>query len=200
MAWPEAKTYALRITIMIYNNVNTAAAPTRGNPVASKYPWLSSTSTPMAMRLGRWWVLIGAGTAWSSNHAAGTDAVVCGRHSPGRTGANVYSGPIFAGHGRPDRAVDMIRRCNGLRGFGKSNSRFAATAYQSLTITLPGQGVSNSIDPTASSTCELIYLLLRTWGHAHYASDAMPRCLHTTDTCEKFRTSNTTPSALRGGG
>ena len=60
-----------------------------------------------------------------------------------------------------------------------------------------GEGTVNLVDPTLSSNCELLYHLLRAWD-AHITPDIATALLLgiTTDT-QSFKTSNTTPSALR---
>ncbi|HEX6292710.1 MAG TPA: bifunctional oligoribonuclease/PAP phosphatase NrnA [Herpetosiphonaceae bacterium] len=60
-----------------------------------------------------------------------------------------------------------------------------------------GEGSINLVDPTRSSNCELIYELLRAWD-ARITPDIATALLMgiTTDT-QSFKTSNTTPSALR---
>lgn len=60
-----------------------------------------------------------------------------------------------------------------------------------------GEGTVNLIDASLSSTCELIYRLLRAWD-AHITPEIATALLMgvITDT-QSFKTSNTTPSALR---
>jgi phosphoesterase RecJ-like protein len=60
-----------------------------------------------------------------------------------------------------------------------------------------GEGIINLVDPSLSSTCELLYCLLRAWD-ARITPDIATALLMgiTTDT-QSFKTSNTTPSALR---
>ncbi|HZB95253.1 MAG TPA: bifunctional oligoribonuclease/PAP phosphatase NrnA [Herpetosiphonaceae bacterium] len=64
-------------------------------------------------------------------------------------------------------------------------------------VTNSGEGSVNYVDPSRSSTCELIYELLRAWD-VRITPDIATALLFgiTTDT-QSFRTSNTTPSALR---
>lgn len=64
-------------------------------------------------------------------------------------------------------------------------------------VTNTGEGIVNYVDPSRSSTCELIFELLRAWEAP--ISPEIATCLLfgiITDT-QSFRTSNTTPSALR---
>ncbi|MBA3944690.1 MAG: bifunctional oligoribonuclease/PAP phosphatase NrnA [Herpetosiphonaceae bacterium] len=64
-------------------------------------------------------------------------------------------------------------------------------------VTNSGEGLCNLVDPLSSSTCELIYGLLRAWD-VEFTPELATALLFgiTTDT-QSFRTSNTTPSALR---
>ncbi|GAC1534166.1 MAG: bifunctional oligoribonuclease/PAP phosphatase NrnA [Herpetosiphon sp.] len=64
-------------------------------------------------------------------------------------------------------------------------------------VTNSGEGICNLVDPTRSSTCELLYELLAAW-NVEITSDIATALLFgiITDT-QSFRTSNSTPSALR---
>jgi phosphoesterase RecJ-like protein len=64
-------------------------------------------------------------------------------------------------------------------------------------VTNSGEGIVNLVDPSLSSSCELIYHLLRAW-NAEITPDMATALLMgiITDT-QSFKTSNTTPSALR---
>lgn len=64
-------------------------------------------------------------------------------------------------------------------------------------VTNSGQGVCNLVDPTISSTCELIYHLMRAWDTPISPDIATALLLGVTTDTQSFRTSNTTPSALR---
>lgn len=64
-------------------------------------------------------------------------------------------------------------------------------------VTNSGEGIVNLVDPSLSSTCELLYHLLQAWKAK--ITPAVATALLTgvvTDT-QSFKTSNTTPSALR---
>ena len=64
-------------------------------------------------------------------------------------------------------------------------------------VTNTGEGIVNFVDPTRSSTCELIYELLCAWQLAVTPDVATALLLGVTTDTQSFRTSNTTPSALR---
>lgn len=64
-------------------------------------------------------------------------------------------------------------------------------------VTNSGEGIANLVDPTISSTCELIYGLLRAWGATITPTIATALLFGITTDTQSFRTSNTTPSALR---
>lgn len=60
-----------------------------------------------------------------------------------------------------------------------------------------GEGLVNLIDASRSSNCELLYHLLRAWD-AHITPEiATPLLMGITTDTQSFKTSNTTPSALR---
>ncbi|MDQ5852054.1 MAG: bifunctional oligoribonuclease/PAP phosphatase NrnA [Chloroflexota bacterium] len=60
-----------------------------------------------------------------------------------------------------------------------------------------GEGIVNFVDPRRSSTCELIYELLRAWDFRITPEIATALLFGIVTDTQSFRTSNTTPSALR---
>lgn len=60
-----------------------------------------------------------------------------------------------------------------------------------------GEGTVNLVDPTLSSNCELLYHLLRAWDAQITPDIATALLLGITTDTQSFKTSNTTPSALR---
>ncbi len=64
-------------------------------------------------------------------------------------------------------------------------------------VTNSGEGSVNFVDPGRSSTCELIYELLRAWDVPVTPPIATALLFGITTDTQSFRTSNTTPSALR---
>ena len=64
-------------------------------------------------------------------------------------------------------------------------------------VTNTGEGVVNFVDPSRSSTCELIYELLRAWNIDPTPDIATALLFGIITDTQSFRTSNTTPSALR---
>ena len=64
-------------------------------------------------------------------------------------------------------------------------------------VTNSGEGVVNYVDASRSSTCELIYEVLRAWDFAITPEIATALLFGVITDTQSFRTSNTTPSALR---
>ncbi len=64
-------------------------------------------------------------------------------------------------------------------------------------VTNTGEGAVNFVDPTRSSTCELIYELLNAWKLEITPPIATALLFGVITDTQSFRTSNTTPSALR---
>jgi phosphoesterase RecJ-like protein len=64
-------------------------------------------------------------------------------------------------------------------------------------VTNSGEGNVNYVDASRSSTCELIYELLRAWDFPITPDIATALLFGITTDTQSFRTSNTTPSALR---
>jgi phosphoesterase RecJ-like protein len=64
-------------------------------------------------------------------------------------------------------------------------------------VTNSGEGIVNLIDPSLSSTCELLYQLLRAWGTRITPDVATALLMGVITDTQSFKTSNTTPSALR---
>lgn len=64
-------------------------------------------------------------------------------------------------------------------------------------VTNSGEGIVNLVDPAVSSTCELIYHLLRAWDAQITPQIATALLMGVTTDTQSFKTSNTTPSALR---
>lgn len=60
-----------------------------------------------------------------------------------------------------------------------------------------GEGVINLVDATKSSNCELLYELLRAWQATITPEIATALLMGITTDTQSFKTSNTTPSALR---
>lgn len=60
-----------------------------------------------------------------------------------------------------------------------------------------GEGMINLINPALSSNCELLYQLLRAWDAAITPDIATALLMGITTDTQSFKTSNTTPSALR---
>jgi phosphoesterase RecJ-like protein len=60
-----------------------------------------------------------------------------------------------------------------------------------------GEGLINLIDASLSSNCELLYQLLRAWNAQITPDIATPLLMGITTDTQSFKTSNTTPSALR---
>lgn len=60
-----------------------------------------------------------------------------------------------------------------------------------------GEGLINLIDSSRSSNCELLYELLKAWGAAITPEIATALLMGITTDTQSFKTSNTTPSALR---
>lgn len=60
-----------------------------------------------------------------------------------------------------------------------------------------GEGIVNLVDPSLSSTCELLYRLLRAWDGRITPGIATALLMGITTDTQSFKTSNTTPSALR---
>lgn len=60
-----------------------------------------------------------------------------------------------------------------------------------------GEGAISLVNPAISSTCELVYSLLHTWDVAITPMIATALLFGVTTDTQSFRTSNTTPSALR---
>lgn len=63
-------------------------------------------------------------------------------------------------------------------------------------VTNTGEGVVNYVDPSRSSTCELIYELLRAWDMRITPEMATALLFGILTDTQSFHTSNTTPSAL----
>ncbi len=63
-------------------------------------------------------------------------------------------------------------------------------------VTNTGEGAVNYVDPGRSSTCELIYELLRAWDFPIGADVATSLLFGILTDTQNFKTSNTTPSAL----
>ncbi len=64
-------------------------------------------------------------------------------------------------------------------------------------VTNSGEGLCNLVDPSTSSTCELIYGLLHAWELEFTPVLATALLFGIMTDTQSFRTSNTTPSALR---
>ena len=64
-------------------------------------------------------------------------------------------------------------------------------------VTNSGEGAVNFVDPRRSSTCELVFDLLRAWNFSPTPEIATALLLGMVTDTQSFRTSNTTPSALR---
>src|SRR4051794_3507887 len=64
-------------------------------------------------------------------------------------------------------------------------------------VTNSGEGIVNFVDPGRSSTCELIYQLLRAWDVPITPDIATALLFGVTTDTQSFRTSNTDASALR---
>ncbi len=64
-------------------------------------------------------------------------------------------------------------------------------------VTNSGEGIINLVDPSLSSTCELIYQLLRAWNATLTPDVATALLMGVITDTQSFKTSNTTPSALR---
>jgi phosphoesterase RecJ-like protein len=64
-------------------------------------------------------------------------------------------------------------------------------------VTNTGEGVVNFVDPSRSSTCELIYELLCAWNFPITSRIATALLFGIMTDTQSFHTSNTTPSALR---
>jgi bifunctional oligoribonuclease and PAP phosphatase NrnA len=64
-------------------------------------------------------------------------------------------------------------------------------------VTNSGEGVVNLVDPARSSTCELVFELLRAWGAPISPEVATALMLGVVTDTQSFRTTNTSPSALR---
>ncbi len=64
-------------------------------------------------------------------------------------------------------------------------------------VTNTGEGIVNYVDPSRSSTCELIYDLLCAWDMAITPDIATALLFGILTDTQSFHTSNTTPSALR---
>lgn len=64
-------------------------------------------------------------------------------------------------------------------------------------VTNSGEGIVNLVDPSLSSTCELIYQVLRAWDGQIAPAIATALLMGVVTDTQSFKTSNTTPSALR---
>lgn len=64
-------------------------------------------------------------------------------------------------------------------------------------VTNTGEGIVNFVDPSRSSTCELLYELLRAWDVTITPAIATALLFGIWTDTQSFRTSNTTPAALR---
>jgi len=64
-------------------------------------------------------------------------------------------------------------------------------------VTNSGEGIVNLVNPSVSSTCELLYRLLRAWQGRITPQIATALLLGVITDTQSFKTSNTTPSALR---
>ncbi len=64
-------------------------------------------------------------------------------------------------------------------------------------ITNSGEGIVSLVDPSRSSTCELIYHLLQAWNGQITPPIATALLMGVVTDTQSFKTSNTTPSALR---